>query len=217
MDPRGTGGLFEDWYLGKDDLAWGDLLERLRPRFIWSCSVRMSAKLRAWIEPEDMAQVVLAAIHTSRDQFQGGSLGQFLGWCFTIADHRIRDAVDEMKAEKRTPPTIQIVSFSQTSPSEPARRKELVERVREVLDRMESPYKETFELSVLQEMQPKAIAAVFGQPEATVRTWKYRAIRIMRDALGGLGPISEGLGAPPIDEGCDGQGGSNGMQGSGER
>lgn len=206
MNPRGTGGLFDDWCAGRDDVAWGDLLERLRPRFVWWCAANMSAKLRAWIEPEDMSQVVLGSIHVSRGQFQGGSLAQFLGWCFTIAEHRIRDTADEMSAEKRTPPEFQIVSFSQTSPSEPARRAELVERVKGAVDRMESPYKEIFVLSVLQEMPPKAIAAVLGKSEATIRTWKFRAIRMMRDELGGLGPLSEGLGGPPIDGEDDDEG-----------
>lgn len=216
MNPSGTGGLFDDWYARKDDVAWGDLLERLRPRFVWWCSANMSARLRGWIEPEDMAQVVLASIHGSRGQFQGGSLPQFLGWCFTIAQHRIQDAADEMGAEKRTPPACQVVSFSQTSPSAPARQAELVNRVKAVVERMESPYKETFVLSVLQEMSPKAIAAVLGKSEATIRTWKFRAIRMVRDELGGLGPLSEGLGGPPIDaeEGGDDDGEADGPGGS---
>lgn len=201
MNPSGTGGLFDDWYARRDDVAWGELLERLRPRFVWWCAAHMSAKLRAWIEPEDMAQVLLASIHGSRAQFQGGGLPQFLAWCFTIAEHRIQDAVDGMNAEKRTPPAIQIVSFSQTNPSGPARWAEFTRRVKEALERLEAPYRQVFALAVLQEMPLKSIAALLGTPEATIRTWKFRAIRMMREHLGGLEPLAEGLGGSPIEDG----------------
>ncbi len=217
MNPSGTGGLFDDWWSRKDDVSWGELLERLRPRFVWWCAANMSTKLRAWVEPEDLAQVVLASIHSSRGQFQGGSLTQFLGWCFTIAEHRIQDSADEMGAAKRTPPTFQVVSFSQTSPSAPARWAEFTRRVKEALERLEPPYRQVFALAVLQEMPLKSIAALLGKPEATIRTWKFRAIRMMREHLGGLDALAEGLGGPPIGDEDEDEAGGGGRRDPGKR
>ena len=80
---------------GGDAIAQGDLLERLRPRLVLWCANRMAAALRAKVQPEDVAQEVLLALHKALPAFEarGGRAG-FLRWVFRIAENRIRDLVD---------------------------------------------------------------------------------------------------------------------------
>ena len=80
--------------LGGAETARGDLLEHLRPRLVLWAAGRLSAALRAQVEPEDVAQDILLAVHKDFAGFQGEDTRAFFKWFFTVAENRIRDLAD---------------------------------------------------------------------------------------------------------------------------
>ena len=93
MSDRDTRTLLLNALDGSKD-ARGDLLERLRPRIVLWASARLSADLRAKIEPEDVAQEVLLSVHKGLDAFDDTGEKPFFAWLFRVAENRIRDFVD---------------------------------------------------------------------------------------------------------------------------
>ena len=158
-----------------DELARGDLLERLRPRFVLWATARMSRKLREKVDPEDIAQEVLLAVHKSLDRFEDASGGGFLPWLFKIAENRIRDAAEYHGALKRQPGPPR--SFSQTSPSSHARRTEAVGRLKIAIGLLSEPHQEVIRLRRLEERETAEVARLMDRSENAVRILYCRALK----------------------------------------
>ena len=170
--------------LGGDSSARGGLLERLRPRVVLWAAARLSGKLRALLEPEDVAQEVLIAVSKSFDRFDNREYRAFLGWLFTIAEHRIRDRVDYHNAKSRQPPEPREGS-ADTTPSVIAVRNERVERVREAIERLPQDYKDVIRLRRFQELDCREVAELMGRSENAVRVLYCRAIKALGREMGG--------------------------------
>src|SRR4026207_1744438 len=61
----------------------------------------MSADLRARCDPEDVAQEVLLAVHRDFERLAPRAPGEFMPWLFGLAENRIRDLVDRVRAAQR--------------------------------------------------------------------------------------------------------------------
>ena len=167
--------------LDGEDEARGALLERLRPRIVLWAATRMSPALRAKVEPEDVAQEVLVAVHKSLDGFDHRNEKAFFGWVFRIAENRIRDLVDHFGAVKRQPPEPR--AFSQTSPSMAARRQEQVERIREAVEALAPDYREVIRLRRFQELDCAQVAEVMERSENAVRVLYCRALKALAQSM----------------------------------
>jgi RNA polymerase sigma-70 factor, ECF subfamily len=166
-----------------DGEARGELLERLRPRLVlWSAS-RMSPTLRAKIDPEDMAQEILMALHKAIDDFEGDPGPAFRGWLFRVAENRIRDAAKHWNAAKRK--TITRRPFTQTSPSGAAARKEAVTRLREAMDKLPEDYRRVIQLRRLEERDTDEVAELMERTENAIRILYFRAVRALREGMEG--------------------------------
>ena len=121
VDRTETGELI-DAALSGEATARGVLLERLRGRLVFWSRTRMSVALRAKLDPEDAAQEILLAVHRDMDGFEGRNPRAFMSWLFKVAANRLADIGKYHGAVKRQP--LEPRSFSQTSPSEHAARKE---------------------------------------------------------------------------------------------
>jgi RNA polymerase sigma-70 factor (ECF subfamily) len=166
---------------GGDDEARGALLERVRPRLLLWTTARLSAALRAKVEPEDVVQEVLVAVHKGLDGFQGDDDRAFLRWLFTIAENRIRDLADHFGAQKRQLP--RPTAFSQTSPSSLAVRNEMALKVREALVRLSESHRQVIWMRRFEEREVPEIAAAMERSENAVRILYCRAIQALRDEL----------------------------------
>lgn len=167
---------------GGDQEAVGLLLERLRPRLVLWCGSRMSSRLRAKVQPEDVAQEVLIALHKALPGFEvKESREAFLGWVFTIAENRIRDFVDYHEALKRK--TIPPRSFSQTSPSIAAARTEAAGRLLVAMDSLSSDYRQVIQLRRLEEREFDQIADVMGRSRGAAHTLYWRAMEALREIV----------------------------------
>jgi RNA polymerase sigma-70 factor (ECF subfamily) len=161
--------------------ARGTLLEHLRPRLVLWIASRMSAGLRALVEPEDLAQETLLAIHRGMDRFDGQGHKAFLSWVFTIAENRIRDAVDYHGAEKRKKPDP--LSFTQTSPSGAAAREESVQRVRRAVESLPEDHREVVRLRRFEELEYPQVAEIMGRTENAVRVLYCRALKALKGLM----------------------------------
>lgn len=167
--------------LDGEDEARGALLERLRPRLVLWVATRMSPALRAKVEPDDVAQEVLLAVHKSLDRFDTRDQRAFFGWLFKIAENRIRDLVDHFGAQKRQTPEPR--SFSQTSPSMAARRREQVERIARAVEVLPPDYREVIRLRRFQELETPQVAAIMDRSENAVRILYCRALKALAQEL----------------------------------
>jgi RNA polymerase sigma-70 factor (ECF subfamily) len=162
--------------------ARGFLLERLRPRIVLWLTARMSPKLRARVDPEDVAQQVLWEVHKGLDGFQGREPRRFLSWVFTIADHQIKDEADYHGAQKRQRRPLQ--TFTQTSPSLMAARKEQIVEVREAIEELPEDYREVIRLRRLEELDYELVAELMGrQSTNAVRVLYCRALKALAEIL----------------------------------
>ena len=165
-----------------DEAHRGDMLEYLRPRLVLWATSRLSPGLRAKLEPDDVAQEALMAVHKSIDRFEGTNHKAFLAWVFKIAENRIRDLADHFGAQKRQ--RIQPLSFSQTSPSTVIARTEEVQKVADALEALPEEYAEVIRLRRFEELSVPQIAELKGTSANAVRIRYCRALKHLKKALG---------------------------------
>ena len=166
-----------------DQVARGELLERLRPRLLLWVSTRLSRALKEKVEADDVVQEILLAVHKGLDQFEGDDDRAFLAWLFTVAENRIRDLADHFGALKRRSP--EAFTFSQTSPSAAAARNELAIKMRDALARLSEPHRQVIQLRRFEEAPVAAIAKRMDRSENAIRILYCRAIQALRQEMGG--------------------------------
>jgi len=169
-----------------------ELLEYLRPRLVLWAGSRLSLGLRAKLEPDDVAQETLLAIHKSMDRFEGRDYRAFLAWVFRIAENRIRDMADHFGAQKRQPRTP--LTFTQTSPSTAASRTEEVDKVARALEDLAEDHRDVVRLRRFEERDVKEIAQIMGRSENAVRILYCRALKALRQSLKNGESASDGAG-----------------------
>lgn len=175
-----------------DDEAQGELLERLRPRLVLWCAGRMSQKLRAKVQPEDVAQEVLVALHKALPALDtSGGRRAFLKWVFRVAENRVRDIAGHHGALKRK--TVPPRSFAQTSPSVAAARAELIGELRAALDELPSDYREVIQLRRLEEREIGEVAETMGRSTGATHTLYWRAVAALRERMQRRGTIPDDL------------------------
>lgn len=158
------------------------LLERLRPRLVVWAAARMSPLLRSKLEPEDVAQEVLLAVHEDFASFRGQGDAAFFGWLFAVAKHRLSDLADHHGALKRRLPSP--YSFTQTSPSDAAARREDVARIRGALEGLSDAHREVITLVRIEDLGVAGAAALLGRSPNAVRVLYCRALKALRVAMG---------------------------------
>ncbi len=162
-----------------DEIAQGELLERLRRRLVIWAATRMSYDLKTKVEPEDIAQEVLLKLHKALPAFSGQGERVFFGWVFKVAENHIRDEVDYHAAKKRQrPPTIRR-SFSQTTPSMAAARTEQARRVKQAISTLPEDYRRVIQLRRIEHQEVKEVAALMERSENAVRTLYCRALKAL--------------------------------------
>jgi RNA polymerase sigma-70 factor (ECF subfamily) len=165
-----------------DETATSLLLERLGPRLVLWVAARLSPKLRALFDPEDVVQEVLLAVHGGLRGLEDRGERAFFSWVFRIAENRIRDFADYQGAAKRRvrpPPPV-----TQTTPSTAAMRSEALLRVRAAIERLPEDYRIVLQLRRLEERDTPEVAERMQRSENAVRVLYCRALKALRDAIG---------------------------------
>ena len=157
-------------------------LEALRVRLILWAAVHMGATLRAVMDPEDLADIVLEQVHRDRAQFRGTTRAEFRAWVFGVAHTTLMDEVDRAKAQKRQPR--EIPRRARTTPSQAAQRCEQLERLREAVGRLKEEHREVIRLVRLEERTTADVAASLGITPNAVRVRMCRALKALSEELG---------------------------------
>ena len=147
---------------------------------LWAAA-RLSGKLRALLEPEDVAQEVLIAVHRDLETFRGDDLRTFHAWLFRIAENRIRDLADHHGAVKRRPVTP--IAVSRTTPASAAVRSESLLRVRRALERLSEDHRTVIQLRHLEEREVSEVASLLDRSENAVRVLHCRALKALREEM----------------------------------
>ena len=157
------------------------MLERLRPRIVLWCASRMSPGLRARVEPEDVAQEVLIALHKSLDHVEYDDAKRFFGWVFRVAENRIRDLVDYHGALKRQvgPP----LSFTQTTPSRAASRLEASRRLQTALAELSDDHRLVIQLRKIEGRSVEEVCEAMGRGKSAVKMLYWRAFQTLTKVL----------------------------------
>jgi len=154
------------------------LLEHLRPRIVLWVSARLSPKLRALVEPEDIAQEVLLALHKGIDGFEVTSDRGFYAWVFRIAENRVRDLADRAGAAKRR--AVPREPVSQTTPATAAVRSEAYRSALRAIGELRDDYRQVLQLLRLEERELPEVAAIMERSENAVRILYCRALKALR-------------------------------------
>ena len=168
--------------LAGDAAARGQLLEQVRPRLVMWVTGQLSAELRGQVEPEDVAQEILLALHKALEGFKGPDKRAFHAWLFTIARNRIRDLADRTRALKRRLPPPK--SFEEASPSSAESRREDVAAMMAALSELEEPHRGVILLLRIEERSAEELAQLWNVSENAVRIRYCRALKALRQKLG---------------------------------
>ena len=166
--------------LDGNEQARGQLLDRVRARLELWVATRLSAALRSRVEPDDVVQETLLAVHKGLDDFSGDDRA-FLGWMFKIAENRIRDLAAHFAAKKRQ--AVDLTPRDQTTPSYAAGRNEWAVRIRNALVHLSEPHQQVIQLRRFEELDIAEIAKVMERSENATRILYCRAIQALRDEM----------------------------------
>ena len=164
-----------------DEGAREELLARLRPRIVLWAASRMSSALRGKLEPEDVAQEVLLALHRDLDGFEEREGVGFLSWVFRIAENRVRDAAARFAAKKRQAEPLP--ARTGTSPSQAFARQEAADRLLTVVARLPEDYRTVIRLRRLEERGDVEVARLMDRSEIAVRVLYCRALKALRSEM----------------------------------
>jgi RNA polymerase sigma-70 factor (ECF subfamily) len=176
---------------GGDREAFGKLLDRARaPLEAWIL-LRLGARLRAVVEPEDIYQETMLRALRSVEGFRWHGERAFSNWLARIAENVVQEYVrrsarqgQAILGEEQVDPSV--------SPSRAGRRDERFQRMRQALDALDPVSRRVVELSRLEGRPLKEIAALVGRSPNAVALVLMRALREMRKHIGD----TESLGLP---------------------
>jgi RNA polymerase sigma-70 factor (ECF subfamily) len=141
----------------------------------------MSPELRASYDAEDVAQEVLLALHRDFERLAPRAAEEFLPWMFGVAENRVRDLVDRVRAAKRNgeaPPRPSV-----TSPSSLAGLREDSERLLRAIERLPDDYREVLRLRRFEDLPSAEVGRILGRTEGAVRVLYFRAVGALREAM----------------------------------
>jgi len=212
----------ENPLLSDSTAEWERLLESVDPpSLLLVIDRRMTTALKRLVNAEDILQESLLHAWRDRRGFEWQGIKSFRAWLLTIADHRIRDAVDRTGAEKRGGGRVEmpLVAFGgegrstttttgpdlpagSTTPSQLAAYREQAEVMRVALDGLPEEFRDIVHLRLFEHCALEEIAARLDLGTSAVRH-RFRKgselyLRHLRAALGsGRRPAaSESLAGP---------------------
>jgi len=195
-----------------DDGALGTLFARGRDRLLRMVEFRLDARLRGRVAAEDVLQEAYLDAAKRMHRFGEDTSTSFFIWLRmvvtqTLIDvHRrhlgaqMRDAGREMVI--RGAPFSQATSFSLaanllgrfTSPTLAARRAEMAEQLRAALEDMDPIDREVLALRHFEEMTNSEVAEELSIQQKAASIRYIRALRRLKDLLGGVPGFIEGFG-----------------------
>lgn len=190
-------------HLAGERTALANLVERIRPRLVVWATGQLSPALRKEYDREDVVQEILLAVHKDMHGFRGSDVHAFYRWVYTIGRNTIRDLADREGALKRRLPEPK--SFSQTSPSQVASRRERAQRVLSAMEGLSEDDRAVIVLRVVEERSIAELSELWRCTANATRIRCFRALEAFRALLDGQGldsgsvaPGPHGNAEPPL-------------------
>jgi RNA polymerase sigma-70 factor, ECF subfamily len=188
---------------GGDRLALDRLVRRYEPRVHSIVRMRLGPALRASLESVDILQETFEAAIRDFDHFEVRDHGSFINWLARIAERKLCDADDHLRAQKRdrrrevplassdgSTSLGPVLRAAGPSPSEQVSRNEQIELIEACLSEMPEEYRELIILHDYAGASWEAVAEATGRPSAAAARMKYRtalrdlAARVLRRTQG---------------------------------
>jgi RNA polymerase sigma-70 factor (ECF subfamily) len=181
--------------LSGNPLAWEGLIEAVGPAaMIVRLKGRMGPALLGRLSPEDVWQETLMHAWRDRERHEWKGPAAFKGWLLSIAENRIRDAVDREGAQKRgalegpIEDSTPLEDWARTSstPSRHAAHREEAAVLWDALQSLPDDLREVVRLRVFEGVAPPAIAERLGLGLAAVKHRLRRGSELYRQRLQAL-------------------------------
>jgi len=137
------------------------------------------------IDPEDVLHDAFLRVFEGRGIYE--SRGRFRSWLFTIATRLVRDRRRRITrhAELERMEADRIAPEASAGADAAARLGRLTARIRSALDGLPPTYAEAFHLRVAGDLSYREMARLSGEPEGTLRSRVFHAVKAVRRALEG--------------------------------
>lgn len=166
-----------------DRAAFSELAKNHQKRLDLLIDKRIQARsLQGKVDLEDVVQETLSRAFQSIQKFQWQGAGSFYGWLGGIAE---RVLLEEVRRHRRDPRLkLGDVPATDVTPSRALRRNERFDRLKAALKELRSDYRQVIELSRLEGLRIKDVAARMNRtPEAT-RKLLSRALDELKTRFG---------------------------------
>lgn len=167
-----------------DEAAWAELASRYRRHLVRFCASYLSDDHEA----EDLAHEVLLRLYRKADQYDPAC--PFHPWLFRIARNLCLDHLRhkgtlpmEWTAASSIGVMIERMCDTTTSPAGKAMRKDIQERIAEVLHGMPEESRTALTLRYCHGLSTKEVASVLGISHGNARVRLFRAIVALRDII----------------------------------
>jgi RNA polymerase sigma-70 factor (ECF subfamily) len=172
------------------------LLERHRQYHCLLARLQLDPRLQGKLDPSDVVQETLLKAHANRDQFRGGSEGEWLAWLRVILARQLADelrklgrrhqdkevslqaALDESSARVEA-----WIVAEGSSPSESAERHERVLRLADALAQLPDDQRAAVEWRHLQGRSVPEVAILMDRTTASVAGLLRRGLKRLRELL----------------------------------
>lgn len=177
---------------GGDMESYNRLFERYYKRVLHIVKIRLGPRLRGYLEVEDILQETFIAAMRGFDRFEMRHEAALISWLATLAENKIREAVDHHHAQKRDRRRERALDHVRTSmasgslvfdppasidlPLDQARDKELTEIMERCLSELSEDHREVILLRLYHKADWSWVAEQMGRPtEGSVRELFRRA------------------------------------------
>lgn len=154
--------------------AFEQLFALHTPRLLVLIRYRMSDRLKAILEPEDILQEAYLAAFRSLPDFAYTHDGAFIGWLCRIVENRLRDLHDYHTAAKRQ--TVERPARSATGPWTALQRSENRQRIERALGELSVEQREVLLLRYFEGLTAIEVATRIGKTAGAVRSLTARAL-----------------------------------------
>lgn len=175
-------------------MAFDALAMRLRGGLLAAIRVRIGARLREKLDPEDVLQETLVRAYQSLARFESQSEDSFLSWLVAIAENLILDAAKRQRTRRELELELEPEPAADgVSPSREARRDERFDRLKKSIAGLSPDYQKVLLLSRNDGLKIQEIAERMGRSESAVKNLLFRAMKELKQSFGD----TESLHLPP--------------------
>lgn len=179
----------------RDDLR---SIEENRDYLLFLVRHQLGSRLRAKLDASDIVQQAILHAHERRDQFRGGTEGEWLAWLRAILANTLAAAVRRFDVQARDPRRERslenelerssarleaLLAADQSSPSERIVRGEELARLAQAVAQLPDDQRRAVELHYLRGLQVADVAEQLGRTRPAAVGLLFRGLKRLRELL----------------------------------